>query len=81
MLKCLEFLKHFQSSQPHEILCEASLNLSLGGVFQDFSRFEIFYRFWDFRKLALFCGLPPCRCPMNAKVLGVFKAFSSIAAS
>ena len=77
MLKCLEFLKHFQSSQPHEILCEASLNDSLGGVFQRFSRFEIFNRFWDFRKLALFadsCHMGLLNAPIYCSTLTSFKS-------
>ena len=44
-LKCFHFFKSFQTSQLHEILCDPSLNNSLGGVFQDFSKFLIFIPF------------------------------------
>ena len=74
-LKCFHFFKSFQTSQLHEILCEPSLNNSLGGVFQDFSKFLFFHTFWDFRKLVLI------RDTAQAHTLKCFRFFKSYRSS
>ena len=65
--RCLLFLTlHvIQWTQGHEILCTASLNNSLGGVFQRFCGFAIFLRILDLRKLANFTVTSSYGCLLN----------------